>query len=190
LGRLSYHVERNFIGELRYSRFAMHISTLFDLQEEELEDIILHEMIHYYILFHQLQDTSPHGNVFKSMVNEINHKFNRHITISYKPPKGRTLTDNRIKPHFFCLVKFKDGTWGITPIPHTRLFEYWELPKRFSNVKSYTWYISHNPYFNAFRKVLTFKSYKIDDIGKFQEYLNDARQLMREGNEICVKRKE
>ena len=68
LGQVSYRREKNPDGTWHYFGFIFRINTLIDLSENEVEDVIIHEMIHYYILSNQIQDTSIHGVVFTSMM--------------------------------------------------------------------------------------------------------------------------
>ena len=88
---------KGFIGLCSYKRkfgddnntlvpydFSISINSRLDLPENEIEDTIIHEMIHYYVGYKQLEDASSHGPVFKTMMNLINEKFGRHITISHK----------------------------------------------------------------------------------------------------------
>ncbi len=85
LGKVTYQAKRNIFGKIvRYEGFKIWISTAFNLEERELEDVIIHEMIHYYILFNKMRDTSPHGKIFRKMMNDINESSNRNIRIRYK----------------------------------------------------------------------------------------------------------
>lgn len=85
LGKLTYVARRNFFGKvIRYENFCLRISTLFDLPERELEDVVIHEMIHYYIAMNRIKDTSTHGKVFKAMMRQINAEFGRDIKVRSK----------------------------------------------------------------------------------------------------------
>ena len=66
LGACTYKKRRKLFGGLEFYDFCIRISTKFDLPENELEDVLLHEMIHYDILSKQLKDTSAHGRLFRS----------------------------------------------------------------------------------------------------------------------------
>lgn len=85
LGKLRYLKKRSLFGGVKYSNFCLLISKNFDLDEDMLDDTIIHEMMHYYIAVKGIKDTSAHGKVFRQMMKDINLRFNRHITISYKP---------------------------------------------------------------------------------------------------------
>ena len=64
--------------------FRLRINTRIDLPEEEIEDTIIHEMIHYFIEVNKMEDSSAHGPLFLHMMNTINEKFGRHLTVSRK----------------------------------------------------------------------------------------------------------
>ena len=84
LGLCVYKKKRTLFGTTECYDFKLRISTRIDLAEAEVEDIIIHEMIHYYIAYKGLHDTSAHGRVFRQIMNTINEKFRRHIKISHK----------------------------------------------------------------------------------------------------------
>ena len=66
------------------------------MDERLLEDTIIHEMIHYHILSNQLQDTSAHGKLFRKMMDDINARFGRNVTISHKPTEEEREKDREI----------------------------------------------------------------------------------------------
>lgn len=84
LGMLSSKRKRNWWGKVEHYDFKLKISRYWDLPEREMEDTIIHEMIHYYIAVNKLKDTSSHGKIFRQMMTDINHRFGRNITISYR----------------------------------------------------------------------------------------------------------
>lgn len=99
----------------RFYDFAIAISTYYQLTDEELEDVMIHEMIHYSIAYSGLTDTSAHGTLFRGMMDNINRRFGRHVTVTShgkkqpsvaRPPRVTlvlllALTDGR---HFLSAV--------------------------------------------------------------------------------------
>ena len=79
LGQLRYRRKRGFWGKCKYDNFQLVISGRRDMAESLLEDTIIHEMIHYYILSNQLTDTSSHGKLFRQMMNDINARRDKII---------------------------------------------------------------------------------------------------------------
>jgi len=84
LGVCAFKKRRKLFGRVEYSDFRIRVSKHFDLPEDVMEDILLHEMIHYEILVNQWKDTSAHGRLFRARMKEFNEKYGRHITISYR----------------------------------------------------------------------------------------------------------
>lgn len=62
----------------------IRISTAFDLTPEQQDDVIIHEMIHYYLAWKSLADRVPHGPHFRQLMEAINSRFGRHIVVRYK----------------------------------------------------------------------------------------------------------
>ena len=84
----------NLLGLFTYSPGSVpgtteviDISDFYDYDGNQLRDLLVHEMIHYYIAVNQLRDTSTHGRLFRQEMKRINAEGNRHITISYRLSK-------------------------------------------------------------------------------------------------------
>lgn len=177
LGQLKFTKKRNLWGKWHYQDFVFCINTAKDMPEELLEDTILHEMIHYYILYHQLHDSSAHGKLFVQKMNEINKRFNRHISISHKRTEEENEKDLQIRTHFICVSQLEDGRCGITIATRTRLFELWNEMPKFPKVITNKWFISKNPFFNRFPRAITPKIYIIEK-QTIEDNLKDAKELM------------
>ena len=85
IGKLTYTGKRDLFGNVvPQEDFCIRINTCYDLPENELEDVIIHEMIHYYIIRNRIHDTSAHGKVFRRIMKTINSKYGRNISVSYR----------------------------------------------------------------------------------------------------------
>lgn len=82
LGTCSCRIRRRWWHIVRYD-FRLRFSTSFDLPEAELEDTVLHEMIHYWIWLNDIRDTSAHGKIFRQQMARVN-AAGRHVTISHR----------------------------------------------------------------------------------------------------------
>lgn len=145
---------RTLFHGTRLFDFRLKFSTLFDLPETEWEDTIIHEMIHYYIGINQLHDNAPHGNIFRQMMQDINQRYGRHLTISHKttPEQKEQLYDNKKRWHVIALVHFADGRKGLKVLPRIRqrIQAYHTTMLRDPRITHIDLYISNDPYFNRY----------------------------------------
>ncbi len=176
LGQLRYRRKRGFWGKCKYDNFQLVISGRRDMAESLLEDTIIHEMIHYYILSNQLTDTSSHGQLFRQMMNDINARFGRNVTISHKSTVTEIEQDSEVRNHLICVSRFQDGRTGITIAAKTRAGVLWKEIPRVTGVVECKWYLSQNPYFNRFRRSRSIKIY-LADKGELERNLEDAVPL-------------
>lgn len=157
LGSCTYKKRRKLFGSMEYSDFCIRISTKFDLSENELEDILLHEMIHYEILVNQRKDTSAHGRLFRARMKEFNEKYGRHISVSHRfTPQQQAAAIVPSKPvlRAVALVRMRDGHVGVKVLPRVerRLKAYRRGLLLSGQVSSVTFYLTDDPYFGRFPK--------------------------------------
>ena len=174
--RLSH--AKGFLGKLTFTRrkqglfrgyrnedFVLRINVRIDLPEPLIEDTILHEMIHYFIAFNQLKDTSIHGQLFRREMARINAEGNRHITISHRLSDAEKAQAIIHKTRAVALVRFTDGKTGIKVVPpHEEHIRYWhKTAKRRFPVSSIEWFLSSDDYFARFPSSIAMKIYLIAD---------------------------
>ena len=87
LGQLGYKRRRKLLGGWEYYDYVIRISIRLEHTEDEITDTLLHEMIHLYISVNHLKDTSTHGVLFRKIMNELNTRYGRHITVSHHRTK-------------------------------------------------------------------------------------------------------
>ncbi len=191
LGQVRYRKRRRLLGGWCYRDFTFVISALAarDLTAEEVDNTILHEMIHYYILSNQLQDTSAHGRLFRQEMQRINNAIGSHITITHRnesiDEEVQPSTDKR--QNLVAVVRLQDNTWGVIVTARTRLFQFWEQLHAAPQVREVHWYSTTNPYFNRFPRHRSLKYHPMSATD-IRAQLHDALPLIREGNTIKVGR--
>lgn len=157
LGACTFKKRRKLFGGLEYYDFCIRISTRFDLPENELEDILLHEMIHYEILVNQQRDTSAHGRLFRERMKEINETYGRHITVSHRlTPQQceQVAAGQKAVERVVARILMKDGHIGVKVLP--------DIPKRINayrrglmlsgEVAAIDFFRTDDPYFSQFPK--------------------------------------
>ena len=189
IGMCTFRKRRTLFGNVEYSDFKLRINSRIDLPESEIEDTIIHEMIHYFIAYHRLKDTSAHGQVFRSMMNDINERYNRNITISHKSTKEQKelLMDTRRKWHVIAIVHFHDGRTGIKVLPRIkeRIANYYRNVGSSREIESIDLYFSDNPFFNRYPCSSAFNVI-FADRQTIEQNISDAKRLVCKGTDICL----
>ncbi|MBQ0093075.1 MAG: SprT-like domain-containing protein [Bacteroidales bacterium] len=187
LGKMEYKSRRDFFGIISsHYDFRLKISTGFDLPQEELEDVVIHEMIHYYIAYRNLSDTSVHGETFRRIMETVNQKYDRHITVRHHgDPKQNLVRDGSVqyRKHYLCVSTFSNGNRGITVCASTKIFELYRLLPKYYRISKMEWYGSIDPFFNRFPRANTPKIYKITE-EELSEHLRDSIPLKCDGHTI------
>ncbi len=74
---------------------VIEISDNYDYTESQLTEVMLHEMIHYYLMYMGIDCECTHGKEFRKMCNEFNSKYgfslSKYIDLSnYKIREGKS----------------------------------------------------------------------------------------------------
>ena len=188
LGQLRYTVRKGKDGKRTYSNFSLNFTQKYELDRQKLEDVVIHEMIHYYIHYNNIQDTSAHGSVFRKMMNDINIRFKRNITISDRSALPVAETNQQTKLYLVCVASLKSGETGVAVCARSRAFEiYDELPYRYE-ILNFNWYFTSDPFFSRYKRSNTAKLYRADR-EEISKHLATATELERAGHVIRPKEK-
>ena len=133
---------------LGHQTYKIRISTYYDRPFEYYVDTIVHEMLHFYINYKGIKDTSSHGRVWKRMAKDLSNKFGLTITrtsaagggaceavIEKKSNKGKTF-------EYAILCELNNGNYGAAVAPESKLykliprFRTWGMVKNFVVVKA------------------------------------------------------
>ena len=179
-------------GKTAYYDFMLRINTRLDLPEREVEDTIIHEMIHYFIAYKNLEDATSHGPIFQHIMNGINEKYGRNLTISYKgsDEEKEALVDKKQHYHVIAVVVFHDGRSGIKVLPRVlpRILNYYNTISRQKEIAVVRLYMSNDVFFNRFPNSSALKVHYLDaDV--IREHLQDAEVLECDGKTILRNKK-
>ena len=154
LGQLCYKKRRKLTGGWEIYDYVLKVSTRVDMPEREVEDTILHEMIHYYINVNNLKDSGPHGTLFRQIMDHINSRYGRNITIRYKytEEQKEEARDKRPKWHVIAIAHFNDGKTGIKILPRykDRIINFRNKVFLIKGVKSVDFYFTNDPFYNKY----------------------------------------
>lgn len=159
-----------FFGSRQYS---IRISTRYDLEQAQIEDILIHEMIHYYLDFTHTRDTSSHGKKFKEMMTEINDRYGRHMTISVKT---RNLRSNTKHKHIVAVITMCNSKTGIMVCAKTRVKAIYRQLTTTPMISEVKWYVSENDFFDQYPRSRNAKIFYLSEVG-IKDALTDAIPL-------------
>lgn len=174
-------------GSSRHEDFELRVSLRHDIPERELEDVIIHEMIHYFIMYNELADTAPHGELFKAMMRSINRTYSRNITISRRStPEERTATvEGKRKWHVIAAVRFSSGKHGVKVLPRVvpKILDYHRNVSAAAGIAGVELFLHDNPFFNRFPNSAALKVHEIEE-NLLKENLAGARRLVVENGKL------
>lgn len=187
IGECVSHKKRLPDGRIQQFDFRLRFNTRYDLSEAVLEDTIIHEMIHYYIGYRQLKDSSSHGPVFKRIMQDINTKYGRHLTISHKHSAegAEPISDSRERWHVVAIVSFKNGKTGIKVLPRIvqRILHYYRHVSCNRTVDSIRLVMTNDRFFNPYPNSTSLYVHYIDR-QILEPHLRDAIQLECDGKTV------
>lgn len=148
-------------GRTTFSDYCISVSTYYALTQEQLDDVLIHEMIHYSIAYTGLKDNAPHGIVFRGMMDNINRRFGRHIAVSVNTRSIRPRVPQAPRTCLVLALKMKNGSRylsSVSPASAGRL----ELSlSRSSEVESHVWYQTEDEYFSSMPRVRSLRGRKV-----------------------------
>ena len=77
LARFEYF--KNTKGKAHIKRQTILFSEYYDFDEETFRDIMVHEMIHYYLAWNRVKTKKYHGKEFMEIANGLNEKYGLNI---------------------------------------------------------------------------------------------------------------
>lgn len=189
VGKFEARGKRDWMGRTHWN-YVLRFSTAFDLPQEELEDTILHEMIHFSLRVSDRRDATPHGPNFRAMMEIINERFNRHITVSHDSKGKGSPVLRRASWHIVGVVSFRDGRKGIKVLPRIeqRVLEWNRRVLTSSTVTSTKYYLALHELFQRYPNSTAMKVGIVDE-AELNEALKDAIELEIVGNRLQKVRK-
>ena len=160
LGVITFKKDFDESGKPCFYNYMFRFSARYDMPENEWDDILLHEMIHYYIASQGLIDDAPHGSLFKAKMNEINTKYHRNISVSRKSDDVVSVIKDETKenrPKKKCLrviglLRIKDGRVGIKVMPKKidAVSAFYDYFSKHEQIESVRLFFCSDPFFEQF----------------------------------------
>lgn len=155
--------------------YEIRISNYYEIPERQFQEILLHEMIHYYIAVKDLRDTSSHGATFRRIMDRLNAK-GWHITVR-TDTKGWTVAErNSLRPRVVLGVVMADGKHFFSVVG-SRYVRGIDRQASFNSlIKQHAWYVSTDEYFRHFPQSRTLRG-KLVSKAFFEEKIKEMKPL-------------
>lgn len=185
-------IRRHPDGRTEHYDFKIKISDAFDLPENEIEDVIIHEMIHFFIAYHGLVDSSPHGYLFKSMMASINTAHRRNICISHHTVPGEAASGQveetvvrKGKWHVVAVLSFRDGRKGFKVLPRVmqRIIQFYSHAVKVGEISRVELYLTNETLFDIYPVSVALKYHTIPQ-ENLTKALKGAEILKIENNKV------
>lgn len=139
--------------------YAIHLSNYYELSERQFQNILLHEMIHYFISYTGLRDTSPHGVVFRKMMAEFNCKYGWEISVMTSTKNVEKVGGiPKDKIYLVLAMEMKDGRRFLSVVNPRSAKQLERQMHLVPNLGNHGWYTSKDPYFFGFPTVRTLRA--------------------------------
>lgn len=96
------------VGRRRLKKPRIELSCRFDWEENDFRNVLVHEMIHYYLAYKHIDNEITHGEAFLKMSEGFNRKYGLNITervdcSRFKPCKiGKSWFYQKIYIYLYC----------------------------------------------------------------------------------------
>ena len=179
LGQLAFKRASRW-GRTKLYDFKLSMSTYYDMTEQQAKSVLLHEMIHYIIGYTGLKDTSPHGVVFRGMMDNLNRKYGWDIRVMTST-KGWKVSEQVAEKkkakgpqtYLMLAIELKDGKFYLSRVNpgFARRIEK-QLPM-VRELRSHRWYTTQESYFEDYPQVRSLRGRRItkNDFEKLQNVL-------------------
>lgn len=151
------------------------------LTERELEDVLIHEMIHCYITVKGYKDTGHHGKIFLQIMTTINQQYGRNISVRTKRKQFTEDNNPDDKPRVVVVLKLKTGNYGFKVVQATKrsIEKFLDLCRNSANLQftDYEIYISYNPFFKNYPASTGRYCLLPKDIDTLKQHLREAKKV-------------
>lgn len=144
-----------------FTDYKISISDYYAMTDEQIEDVMIHEMIHYSIAYTGLRDSSPHGVVFRGMMDVVNRKYGRHVSVmtstrGWQPRR-------KPKPQTFLVLglKMSDGSYFLSSVNPKFAGQLEIKLQRVREVTDHKWVQTTDEYFRTFPRVRSLRGRRV-----------------------------
>ena len=159
LGSMAFKWKQSLFKRETYD-YVIRLSNYYDIPEVEFQNVLLHEMIHYYIAVNHFKDDSVHGTMFRSIAQRIN-KQGWHVVVRTDTRKWPVAERNRKKvitrKRIVLAASTTDGKYFLSVIGPGSVRKVKLQIARTPQIREVRWFESSDDYFQQFPQCRTLR---------------------------------
>lgn len=186
LGQLAFKRSVSW-GRVKLYDFRLSMTTYYDMTDMQAKSVLLHEMIHYVIAYTGLKDTSPHGVVFRGMMDNLNRKHGWQIrpmadTRGWKKAAGEEAPahkGNTPERYLVLAVETTDGRCFLSRVNPAYAHRLDSMAGRAPEVKHHCWYTTCDSAFADYPQVRSLRGRRISraDFARLQNVMERVENI-------------
>lgn len=166
--------QKGFFGEMNY---IIKISRYYDRDEKGLIDTLVHEMIHCYIAYNHIRDTSPHGVEFKRMMRRLNYQYGLNMSVRTSVNAKPSAPKN--EEFYILAMETNDGRYFISNMNKSYMNNIIASAARWHIAKKMKCFVSTNPRFQGWPKVRKLRGHQFKKCD-YEKIYNDLKEKDKE----------
>lgn len=159
----TYRCDRHSVlGLRRKTGHCIHVSAFYDCTEREYQDVLLHEMIHYYISLRNIRDDAPHGRRFREIMQRINAEGHRHISVTTRvDDRALSASASRPRNRLILALRARDGSCYLSVVNPRYAARIERCVSATDTIVEHSWHVSDDTAFVAYPVVRTARAVKV-----------------------------
>lgn len=144
-----------------FTDFKISISDYYIMTADQLEDVMVHEMIHYSIAYTGLRDTAPHGIIFRGMMDAINRRYGRHITVMTSTKGWQSRVEPKPSSYLVLGIVMSNGTYFLSSVNPSFAGKLELQIRRVREIAGHQWVRTSNDFFRTFPRVRSLRGRRV-----------------------------
>ena len=150
-------------GRTKLYDFTISLSNYYDQTEHQFQSVLLHEMIHLSIAVSGVKDTSPHGVVFRGLMQRLN-RDGWDIQIMTKTcdyTKAYTGSATVIAQYIVLALEMNDGKRFLSSVNPKFAHDINRQLKMVPQISHFAWFTTSDRWFEAMPKVRSLRGRRV-----------------------------
>ncbi|MBF1080199.1 MAG: SprT-like domain-containing protein [Prevotellaceae bacterium] len=150
-------------GRTKLYDFTISLSNYYDQTEHQFQSVLLHEMIHLSIAVSGVKDTSPHGVVFRGLMQRLNRDGwdIQIMTKMHDYTKAYTGSATVIAQYIVLALEMNDGKRFLSSVNPKFVRDINRQLKMVPQISHFAWFTTSDRWFETMPKVRSLRGRRV-----------------------------